>query len=114
VRPFTEPTIVRQVPAGSSESRPFTGESPRTGGGSRRAETRPQGALGRLNLDVLVYAETAAQRMVFINGRRYVEGDLIAGLVRIEAIVPEGAMLVYEDQRLLLRPKANLELPPVK
>ena len=100
--------------AGSSESRPFTGESPRAGGGSRRAETRPQGALGRLNLDVLVYAETATQRMVFINGRRYVEGDLIAGLVRIEAIVPEGAMLVYEDQRLLLRPKANLELPPVK
>ncbi|HEV8676167.1 MAG TPA: general secretion pathway protein GspB [Methylomirabilota bacterium] len=66
-----------------------------------------RGPVEGLTLDVLVYSETAAQRLVFINSKRYVEGDRVEGKFVVEAITVEGAVLRYEGQRLLLRPKSN-------
>jgi hypothetical protein len=60
-----------------------------------------------LTLDVLVYSDTPAQRLVFISGKRYGEGDQVDGKYLVESITAEGAVLSREGQRLLLRPKSN-------
>jgi hypothetical protein len=60
-----------------------------------------------LTLDVLVYADTPAQRLVFISGKRYGEGDQVEGKFLVEAITAEGAILAHAGERLLLRPKSN-------
>jgi general secretion pathway protein B len=62
-----------------------------------------QAALPKLRLEVLVYAETPAQRMVFINGRKYVEGGRIDDGLVVEEITQEGAVLSQQGQRFLLR-----------
>jgi hypothetical protein len=56
-----------------------------------------------LRLNVLVYSERPADRMVFINSRRYVEGERVDGKHLVEEITPEGAVLSHEGQRFLLR-----------
>jgi hypothetical protein len=60
-----------------------------------------------LSLDVLVYSDVPAQRLVFISGQKYVEGQQIDERLVLEAITPEGAVLAREGQRYLLRPKTN-------
>jgi hypothetical protein len=53
---------------------------------------------------VLLYGATAADRMVFINGRKYVEGQHVGGDVVVERITAEGAVLAHEGRRFLLTP----------
>ena len=77
------------------------------GGPGRAARPAPSEALARLTLDVLVYSEVQAERLVFINGRKYVEGQAVNGDAVLEQITPDGAILRHEDRRLLLRPKLN-------
>ena len=62
-----------------------------------------QAALPKLRLEVLVYAETPAQRMVFINGRKYVEGGRIDESLVVEEITQDGTVLSRQGQRFLLR-----------
>jgi hypothetical protein len=40
--------------------------------------------------------------MVYINGTKYQEGQMVEGSVKLEAIVPEGAILSTQGQRFLL------------
>jgi len=61
-------------------------------------------AVARMNMSVLAYAENKAERMVFINGRKYAEGDYIDGQYLLESITPEGAVLTYEGEQAVLRP----------
>jgi hypothetical protein len=61
-----------------------------------------QEALSKLAVTVLVYSAEKADRLVFINGRRYGEGDHVDGFV-IEAIQPDGVVLIYQGERHLLR-----------
>ena len=61
----------------------------------------------KLTLQALVYAETAAERMVFINGQKYREGDVVQPDVVLERITEEGAVLRYKGQRLVLRDSLN-------
>ena len=63
-----------------------------------------QAALGKMTLDVFVYTDVEADRMVVINGRRYVQGQLVEGLYLVEAIVPDGVVLSYQGERGVLRP----------
>jgi type II secretory pathway component PulC len=63
-----------------------------------------QAAVGRMTLDVFVYTNVEADRMVVINGRRYVQGQLIEGVYLLEAIVPDGVVLSYQGERAVLRP----------
>jgi hypothetical protein len=42
--------------------------------------------------------------MVFINGRKYVEGEKIDGKYLLERITEDGATLAYQGQRLRLVP----------
>lgn len=73
--------------------------------------TSPE-AIPRLSLDVLVYSERDAERMVFINGRKYVEGQQVEGGFLLERITQEGAVLVDQSRRLVLRPRSNPYVRP--
>ncbi len=59
-------------------------------------------SIPRLKLEVLVYSEHAGEGLVFINGRKYTEGQKVEGKVTLEAITPDGVILSYEGQRFLL------------
>ncbi len=60
------------------------------------------GALPELNLELHVYSPTAAERFVFINSSKYVEGQTLAEGPRLGAITQNGAVLVHEGRSLLL------------
>jgi general secretion pathway protein B len=81
--------------------------TPSDGASSRTAPTAPARALPRLALDVLVYSEVPAERLVFINGRKYVEGQMVDEGAVIEQITPDGAILRHEGKQIVLRPKLN-------
>jgi general secretion pathway protein B len=57
----------------------------------------------RMKLQVVVYSDVATQRLVFIDNRKYVEGQSIGGNVLLESIVPDGAIVLYEGKRIKLR-----------
>jgi general secretion pathway protein B len=70
-----------------------------------RLDTLPAQAtagLPALNLDLHIYASSPAQRAVFINGRRYREGESLPEGVEVLEITPEGAVLSHRGQRFLL------------
>jgi len=70
-----------------------------------RLDTLPAQAtagMPALNLDLHIYASSPAQRAVFINGRRYREGESLPEGVEIREITPEGAVLSHRGQRFLL------------
>jgi general secretion pathway protein B len=66
------------------------------------AATVPAGA-PRLKLEVLVYSEAASERFVFINGRKFTEGQRVDEGVVLERIQPDSAVLSYQDQKFVLR-----------
>ena len=66
-----------------------------------RAPAPPEAA--GLRLEALIYAETPAERMVFINGRRYREGDSIDGRLKIEEIREDSVELSDQGRRFALR-----------
>lgn len=51
-----------------------------------------------INLDVHVYATSAADRFVLINMKKYHEGDQLAEGPRIEEITEEGVVMNYQGQ----------------
>lgn len=61
-------------------------------------------AIWNMKLDVFVYTDVEADRMVVINGRKYVVGQLVNGVYLLEGITREGAVLTYQGERLVLRP----------
>lgn len=71
--------------------------------GTPRAAAPPgPGQQPRLRLDALVYSDAVPERMVFINGRKYVEGQRVDDRTVVERITPEGAMISTDGQRFLL------------
>ncbi len=60
------------------------------------------GTLPELNLELHVYSPTAAERFVFINSTKYVEGQTLTEGPRLGAITQDGAVLVHEGRSLLL------------
>ncbi len=57
-----------------------------------------------MKLDILVYTDVPADRMVIINGQKYVVGQHVDGLYLLEAITREGAVLSYQGERAVLPP----------
>ncbi len=57
----------------------------------------------KLRIEVLVWADNPKERMVFLNGRKYLEGQALTGGEVIEQIVPDGIVLVHEGQRARVR-----------
>jgi hypothetical protein len=66
-----------------------------------RAPVPPEAA--GLKLEALIYAEAPAERMVFINGRRYREGDSIDGRLKVEEIREDSVDLSDQGRRFALR-----------
>jgi general secretion pathway protein B len=99
---------VAVVPAPSppaTPSRPRSGTptiqaTPAPGPGPRPPASPETAAL---RLEALIYADAPAERMVFINGRRYREGDSIDGRLRIEEIREDGVELSDQGRRFTLR-----------
>ena len=68
------------------------------------ASARPTSAeRAALKLEALIYSDVPAQRMVFINGRRYAEGEMIDGRLRVEEIQEDGVALNDQGRRFTLR-----------
>ncbi len=55
--------------------------------------------LADLHLDMHVYAPRAAQRFVFINKRKYTEGQTLTEGPRVEQIAADGVVLTYRGTR---------------
>jgi general secretion pathway protein B len=58
--------------------------------------------LPELSVDLHIYSDDPAKRAVFINGRRYQRGSVLAEGPTVEEITREGAVLSYHGQRFLL------------
>jgi len=67
------------------------------------ARSAPPAEAAALRVQALIYADAPAERMVFINGRRYREGDSIDGRLRVEEIKEEGVELSDQGRRFTLR-----------
>jgi uncharacterized protein (DUF169 family) len=50
-------------------------------------------------VQVVVYSDNPAQRMVFIDGKRYAEGDRVDAETVVERITPDGAIVTHRGQR---------------
>jgi general secretion pathway protein B len=59
-------------------------------------------AAPKLILQVLVYSDIPSQRMVFMDGRRYVEGDPIDAETTLERLTPDGAVVNRRGQRFTI------------
>jgi type II secretion system (T2SS) protein B len=91
------PTPQRPVPSPQSPpiaSVPFTPVAP---------AIPPSPGRPALKLEALIYSDVPSQRMVFINGRRYVEGDTVDGRLRVEEIHEDGVDLSEQGRRTTLR-----------
>jgi type II secretory pathway component PulC len=60
-----------------------------------------------LTLNAHIYSKVKEERIVYIDNRRYVEGQRVNGLYLLEAITPQGVLLSYQGERELLFMKAT-------
>jgi general secretion pathway protein B len=77
--------------------------APSTGSGLPGAdEVIARGGVPPLHLDLHVYANEPQQRFVFVNSRKYREGDTLAEGPVVEEITPDGAVLNFRGSRFRL------------
>ena len=62
-----------------------------------------QEGVGKMRLQMVVYSDVPAERLVFINGQKYIEGQTVDGKLVVESILPDAAVLSYQGQRFTLR-----------
>jgi hypothetical protein len=103
--PAAPPVAVAPAPAPSAPPRPRSGTPTIQATPAPAPAPRPPASpeTASLRLEALIYADAPAERMVFINGRRYREGDSIDGRLRIEEIREEGVELSDQGRRFTLR-----------
>jgi len=65
-------------------------------------ELSGSGAVPALNLDLHVFSTTPSERLVFINSRKYREGDTMQEGPVVRQITPAGAVLEYKGRSYLL------------
>lgn len=65
-------------------------------------ELAARGGMPVLHLDLHVYAAQPQQRFVFVNSRKYKEGDTLAEGPVVEQITPDGAVLNFRGSRFRL------------
>jgi general secretion pathway protein B len=74
---------------------------------SPAVQTKPlslRDAVAGMNMSIHLYSENKAERLVFINGKKYFEGDSLEQGIFLESITPEGAVLRSGEERAVLRP----------
>ena len=62
----------------------------------------------KMNIGMHVYSDNPDKRLVFINGKRYKEGDLLEQDCVIEGITPEGVLLKRREETVVLRLNGGL------
>jgi general secretion pathway protein B len=77
---------------------------PATADGSQPKETTLREAVARMKITILLYDESKSERMVFIDNRKYVEGDYVDGRYLVESITLDGVVLSFQGERETLRP----------
>jgi general secretion pathway protein B len=65
-------------------------------------EVAARGGVAALHLDLHVYVAQPQQRFIFVNSRKYKEGDTLAEGPLVEQITPEGAVLNFRGSRFKL------------
>jgi hypothetical protein len=60
-------------------------------------------AIEGMHVTIHLYSEVAENRKIYINGRKYAEGDYVDGTYLVESITPEGAVLSYQGSRAVLK-----------
>jgi general secretion pathway protein B len=65
-------------------------------------ELTARGTLPALHIDLHVYATQVQQRFIFVNSRKYKEGDTLAEGPVVEQITPDGAVLNFRGSRFKL------------
>lgn len=106
--PAPDPLLLPPAPRAAAQQPVITSNLPAAPGTTtvvpRLDALSPQATAGLpvLNLDLHIFASDPAQRAVFINGRRYREGDSLPEGVDVVAITTDGAVLRHRGQRFLL------------
>ena len=106
----------KAIPAGGAEAEPdelstgkgAAGEPPAAAQAQSPGAAPPKAASFReaveaMKISILVYDENREERLVFINGRRYAEGEYVEGAYLLESITPDGAVLSQGGDRMLLK-----------
>ena len=92
-----EPTLVPAPapshPAVTYDNAPPTSDAPT----AQAAEGLPE-----LSMDLHIFSADPSKRAIFVNGRRYTEGAMLAEGPLVEEITREGAVLTYRGRRFLL------------
>jgi len=65
-------------------------------------EVSARGGVAALHLDLHVYVTQPQQRFIFVNSRKYKEGDTLAEGPLVEQITPDGAVLNFRGSRFKL------------
>ncbi len=65
--------------------------------------TRRSGSELNLKIEVLVWAADPKQRMIYLNGLKYVEGSKLEGGAVLEQIIEDGIVLIHNGQRIRVK-----------
>jgi general secretion pathway protein B len=107
VRPEKKPVKTQRVE--SSKTSVATAAIPLATDSTPLLQEMPQDfqrALPPLAVTIHVYSHDQSQRILFINNREYRQGGEIEGEIRVEDIVPDGAVLSFRGERFKLsRPR---------
>jgi len=60
-------------------------------------------APAEVRIEALIYSDAPERRMIFVGGRKYVEGDTIDGRLRVEEIREDGVELSEQGRRFTVR-----------
>ena len=94
-----DPTLLPDTPVATASSGVTYSEGPAPTNANVAALTA---GLPELAIDLHIFTDDPTRRAVFINGRRYTQGDSITEGPRVEEITRDGAVLNYRGQRFLL------------
>ena len=88
-----------------SQSRPAPGDfDDETPAANPEKPMALRDAVARMIMTMHMFSEMKGERLVFINGRKYVEGDAVEARYLLEQITAEGAVLSYGSERAVLKP----------
>lgn len=102
VRPIEAPSVA-PLPSGAAAAAARSADEASTAGLPTLSALAATGvALPDLHLDIHVYSAKPAERFVFVNMRKYHEGDTLSEGPSVERITPDGAVLNQQGQRFVL------------
>jgi Type II secretion system protein B len=70
-------------------------------------EPKAESEVSTLRIEMLVWAADPEKRMIYMNGRKYVQGEALESGTVIEQIVEDGVVLVHQGQRIWLPSEAR-------